>query len=781
MLFGSELRLLVRRLARAPVFMAVSVGTLSLAMGLNVAVFSLADAVLFRPLPFTAPSQIYIARLVDERSGRLSSLVPRQVLEEIDGKRGIVGVAQRGAIVNVPHDGPDGTELIGTIAVTPNFLTLLGVRPHIGRSFNTGDEEQPGRSVILTHSSWLTRFGADPFVVGREVTLGGASRQVVGVLPRQFIFPGAGLAYPYAPSGRPNYEFLTVARPQGSKGNTIDPLMFVRGSTTPETVEQEIQAIAGALGRNLKVRLVPVRAVLFPVGEIPLRSLLLAAGFVVVLGCANLAHLFFVRVRERKRELAMLAALGASRVQLLRSVFLEALCVAGLSSVIALILACISFEALQSRMPLAFSGGALIGVDWRVASYTAVVGLASALLFTALPAWEISTATPSSLTGIGRHDSPRRLISRGATILQVSLSMVLVTLAVAASRHVIRQFQEHVGFSAHGVLSVHVVRSSGGPPDTFYKELVRVAGRHPEVVSAGAAEILPLSGATSRERFLPAAGGEPIPLIRIVPGYCETAGIQLVQGRNLQDDDHAAAVVSESAARLMFPQGDVLGQQFRSANGDVRTVIGVVADTKMTAGRASDPAAYVVVEPAFSGRMELIARMRRDRSSQAAAELRQMLSRAESQMPVMVAWWADEIGAQSEYRSPRFQTLVFGLVASVAVVLAAIGVFGIVSADLRHRLHEIAIRLALGAEPRGVARRLTLEMLWPQVIGLVGGAIGAFLATRVLASRLVGFDAPISSTLAIAAVVVAMTSLASIYLPARQAASISMVRLCRPE
>jgi predicted permease len=776
----NDLRVALRRLRRAPVFLGVSTATLGVAIGVNAAIFSIADAVLFRPLPYWEPQQLYFLRVVSRETGQASSLVPRQLVESLEQHGGVfAGVTFRGNIQNSPHTESDGTELIGNIPVAPSFLNTLGVRPLYGRSFDSSDLLQPGRAVLLTYSSWRNRFGGDPRLIGQSAMIAGYQRDVVGVLPRDFIFPSEGIAYPFAPSGRPHYEFLVVpGRPRAPGGRVTDPLVRLRAGVSLEAGQSELESIARSIAPAFQTRLIPVRTILFPVGTLTLRVLLLAAAFVLLLGCANLSHLFLIRVQERQHEARVCLALGATRLHVVRVLFCEALIVALCGALVALLLALISFNALQQQVPTALSGGALMRVDWRVALFTFGLGTLSAVLFTILPAWISATVNLQSTIFSRRPESSKSgsVGGFGTVIVQVGIAMLLLSTAISAARYFVAVLRDPLGFSPENVLTIDAMPSGSGSANAFSTEVVHKLSGRPDVVSAGAVEALPLSGRVPRDS-VPVAGADAIPLVRTLPGYFETSGIRLLQGRLFTWQDSAVsslAIVSESAAAILFPGRDALGQQLRSEKAGPFLVVGVVSDIRMTRARARDPLVYSIVGPPFDGRMEVIVRLRNS-SQKVPAEIRQFVSGLQREMPVTTEWWSKSINSRAEYRTPRFQTIVLGTVAALATTLAALGLFGVVSYSTRSRMHEVAIRLALGAMPESITRRLALQTAWPVAIGLLGGLMAAGLMGRILTAYLVGFRGWEWPVLVAGGGIIACTAMLSTYLPARKASRLPVM------
>jgi hypothetical protein len=367
----------------------------------------------------------------------------------------------------------------------------------------------------------------------------------------------------------------------------------------------------------------------------------------------------------------------------------------------------------------------------------------------------------------------------GTVILQVAITMVLVSMAVAATRHFVGVLRQPLGFAPENVVTV-VTEPRGTDRLAFWIEAVHNLAERPDVVSVGAAEALPLGNIVPREN-IPVTGADPVSVVRTLPGYFEAAGIRLLQGRLFEWQDSAVsslAIASESAAALLFPGRDPLGQQMKSAKGGLFTVIGIVNDVRMTPARPHDPLVYAIVDPSFNGRLALIARLR-GRSPQAPQEIRQYVGSMLREMPVTTSWWSAAITSLAEYRTPRFQTIVLGTLATLATTLAALGLFGVVSYSTKQRMHEIAIRVALGAMPESVTRRLALRMAGPVIIGLLAGLVGTWLLGRVLTAYLVGFRGWEWQVLTGAATLIAATAWLSTHLPARKASRLPAMKVLR--
>lgn len=360
-----DLRLAWRRLRSSPGFTFASVLTLALAIGANTAVFTIADAVLFRPLPYDDPDRLYALRAVNTATGERIGGVPFESVQAIqDHHTGVAGVALRSTTLMTTQPGPEGAEHVETLAAAPDYFQVLGVRPHRGRLFEDRDLTQGANPAILSYGCWQRRFGSDESTIGRQVELGRGTRTIIGVLPPGFIIPSTTVRRFDALTGRP--EFLTVAaRPApGATRRTMlnlggyasDAIVRLKPGVTRERAQAELDAIAAGVraSRPKDTRAIvldDLRSLLFPTGRQVLVLLLLAAGLVLFIGCANLANMLTARLNRRQRELAVYSALGATRLRLMRPLFAEALIVGGASAIVAVAVTAVTFDRLLREVP----------------------------------------------------------------------------------------------------------------------------------------------------------------------------------------------------------------------------------------------------------------------------------------------------------------------------------------------------------------------------------------------------------------------------------------------
>jgi predicted permease len=781
-----DLKIALRRLRGAPGFSAVAALTLALAIGANAAVFSIADAVLFRPLPYEDAGSVFVALVQNnEDGGRYTRIRYDQVeiIRRADSAVVDVGMLERASPLLVPS--ASGAESVAHAEVTANYFELLGVQAAHGRLFNPEDILSGGTPAVLTWQSFGRRFGGDGNVVGSAVTLGSTTLDIVGVLPAGFVFPSrdAGSA-----------EILTVMAPPpaGSDGGTFYPLVRLRPGVTRGRADAQIAAIAAEVPPTAgEPRSVPVledvRSQLYPIGRPIMRLLVAASLLVLLLGCANLANMLLARTRLREREIGVQAALGASRAGLLRPLMLEGLLLGISGSLAALAMTALAFGFLLRQVPPTALGHAPVGVSGRVAAFTLLLGVVASLAFAAFPAWRASRLDAQSLLRGAVFGSTRRA-SFGQPMLaaQVGLAVVLVFGALVTTRAFVAVLQVPLGFDSSNVVTVSIFPPIDDPAarQAFFLRALDDLEARPDVIVAGAAGTLPLEGAfpfRSEGVVSPQTGEFVAGIEHVLPGYFEATGIELLRGRLPARSDAAngadIAVVTESAAGVLFSGRDPIGASFTNNIGLRRTVVGIVAEVTNSLARESEPGAYVIPNAA-TRRLRLVVKVRA-RNDETLADIRRQVSDLAPGVPIEAAWWSDEIAAITEYRNPRFQTLVLGSFATLALGLTALGVFGLVAFLVAARMREMGIRMALGAGPLSLIVQALRHALLPTAVGLVAGLLATRALARLAAAQLYEVDTSDPATLAAAAVSVAVAATLAAWLPARRAARVDPMTVLR--
>jgi putative ABC transport system permease protein len=796
-----DLKLAWRRLRHSPGFAVVSIVTLALAVGANTAIFTVADAVLFRPLPYADPDRLYVVRAVDATTAFRASNVPFEYVRAIqEHHSGVAGVALRSTTLFTSQPGPDGAESVETFVAAPDYFQILGVQPVRGRLFQESDVPDGTHTAMLTYESWRRRFGSDESIVGRAVALGPEVRTVIGVLPAGFIFPSASLRRLDAVTGRA--EYVTVAAPPqpGSTrrsmialgGMASDAIVRLKPGVTRERAQAELDALAAGVRATRPndrhaIVLDDLRALLFPTGRGVLTALLVSAGLVLLVGCANLANMLAARLDRRQQELAIHAALGATRLRLVRPLFLETLAIGIAAGALALVVAALTFDALLREVPPAAYGRAFIDVDARVAWFSLILGIAGGLLFAVIPAWRSAQRDVRAVIR-GPHSLPLRqwrASRRSMIAAQIALAIVLAVGAVTAARNLIAVLNAPLGFNPDHVIALDAEPRVKDIAERrqFLERARSVLASHPDVVSVGVGTTTPFYNLLANEG--PVAATASLREVQALPGYLETLQVPLREGRLPQPDhsgsDLEPAVVSESAARRLFPDRAAVGEVYTSREGRRFGITAVVGDEN---GDTDKTGALVYVFPRelrSMGRFAILVRTRTRGAGTLASVRRAVVALVPPNEPVAASWMSDSIGALSTYRNPRFQTIVLGSFGVLALGLAALGVFAAVSAMVAARAREMGIRIAIGATPRALIRQIVREALVPVAAGAVAGVLAARMLGRLARAAIAGFDATNADALAIATFAVLAAGALAAYLPARRAGRVDPIAVLRAE
>ncbi|HSA57057.1 MAG TPA: ABC transporter permease, partial [Gemmatimonadaceae bacterium] len=752
---------------------------------------TVADAVLFRPLPYHEPDRLVIARMQNPATGERYTFVPMDVVQAIHGShRGVGEVARLEDGPFVTQETPDGLAVLPAVSVTANYFQVLGVRAHAGRIFTRDDEAAGGRVVMLTHQAWRRRFGGRD-VVGRPLALATQTFDVVGILPRDFVFP--------TPFAEP-IELVTVAPEAiGANPNTrqvslnrgaIYPVARLEPGVTRSQAQSELDALFRAIPPSGSDPAVPVfddvRAGLQVVGGPIMRYMLVGAVVLLLLGCANLANLLLARGRRRERETGVRAALGATQMRIVRPLLIESLLLALGASLVAMMLARVAFDLLIGLVPPEAYLGAGVGVDARVLWFTLALGLAAGVTFGVAPAWHAARRDAQSLIQRrARSAAPRAAVGTPLVAVQVALAIVLVFGAAIAGRAFVGLLRQPPGFSPDGVLTVNLdaTQERGEALQDLLLRLMDDLRGHPEVVSVGATSSLPqIRPNAFAPVFFPGTANVAADLVHALPGFFETARIPVLAGRVIALNDARAgaplAVLSAHAARVLFPGRDPLGAVV-NASGRELTVVGVVGDVRQRLAGESAPLVYAV--PGRDIRATTIVVRMREGDAEAAAAIRRRASALVPGVVVRVAWWTDRLNALAAYRNPRFQSIVLGSFATIALVLTTIGVFGVVAFLVASRRRDMGIRLALGSAPGALVAFTMRRSLAPVVIGAAAGLASTRLLARLAETQLYEVDSTDPMVLAATTGVVLLAAAVAAWLPARRAARIDPLAVLRQE
>jgi predicted permease len=784
-----------RSLRRDAGLAVLAVAIVGLGIGACITVFSVANALLIRPLPFDDPEELVLISNGDWGAGEDLSGISVQVshLWDLQNEARLLSDAAGyflfDRVMNHTLTGSGEPERLSRLSVTHNFLPLLGVQPQIGRLF-TEDEAQWNGPILLTHGFWVRRFGADPDAVGRTLTIENVTVTVAGVLPPSFDFPTV-----FAPGTK--VDFLApfpLDEEWNNQGNTLALVGRLRPGATVQAAQAEAAQLAqrpyeGEARRNrFDPRFTPLRDHVSGTFRPAVLLLAGAVGLVMLIVCTNLSNLLLARGATREKELAIRAALGAERRRLLRQMLTESLALAVAGATLGLLLALVGTRALAR---LDFSIPLLTGVrlDGVALGFTIGMALVTGIVFGLAPAVRLSAvAVHESLKESGRGHSIGRRGGwiRGALVTsQVALCCVLLVGAGLLVRSFLRVLDVDLGFQPRGVLAMRIDPPTEFPNDeeeiAFYDEALRRVQATPGVEVAGLTDVLPTA---FNRRWGAFRVGERsvMPFVRIVSeGYVEALGLSLVAGRDLSSGDNlstgTSVLVNEAMARILWPDENPVGQTFQgwSSWGDVE-VVGIVRGMRyLHPEQDPGPELFLSIRqvPSF-GPMHVVVRGPHSLTNLAAA-LRETLRPLDPNLPVNETSVIQDLVDQS--LSPRrFVLLLLAGFAGFALLLAALGLYGVISFSVSQRTREIGIRSALGASPWDLRRRVMTDTLGLAGAGMTLGLAGAWMLGRVLQGFLFAVPSTDPATyLGVAALVLTVAALAG-YRPARRATKVDPIR-----
>jgi predicted permease len=800
-ILARDVRQAARMLRKSPGFTAVAVLSLALGIGVNTTMFSVVNAVLLRALPYPEPAQL--VRIV-QRDGKSDVAYSDYTVVEQQSRSFSAVAAHRGA-GDRRLDWGSAHDWISTIAVTSGFLRTLGVHPAMGREFVPDETQRNGApAVILSDSLWRRSFGADPSIVGRTVTLDGAPFAIVGVLPADFWFPQRA-------------DALVPLRPTGGLsdlGTNTQVLARLRTTVNLEPAQAEMDALIEPLRRaragNAPDNYRGLSALSYHdwlVGDVRLNLLLLfgATGVLLLISCGNLAMLLMTRLAARGKEIALRVALGSSRRRLFAQFLVENLVVAALGAGASVLTAYALLGGLVAWMPFNLPAATPVRLDGAVLAFALGVALATAVIFTLVPLFLTKRLNvQEALASAGRTPGADGIRARTRNLLvigEVALSTTLLIAAGLLIQSLYRTQQERLGFVPHGLVTFATpvdrdrIRT---PADRvrFTRELRDRLERLPGVLGVAAANVLPLAGRSNlpvqREGHPEhSVGGMEIRLV--TPDYFEILGIPIRRGRAFTMDDVASsppvAMVNDTVARTWWRDGDAIGDRLiiglfqgrRLTNDPPRQVVGIAGDTKTTTLKDPPrPTVFVPMEQVPADASSLTWIVKTDGPAGLAANVRAAVAGVDPAQRVLQIRTMDEI-VESTTATSRFNASLFAIFASVALVLAVVGLYGVLSFLVGQRRHEIGTRLALGASRQNVAGLFLAEGMRLTAAGLGLGLTAALLLTRWLSTLLYGVRPDDPASFAGVAILLLCVGLAASYLPARRAAGTDPMAALRSE
>ncbi len=800
--FLADLRYAARSLRQSPGFTLIAVLTLALGVGANTAVFSLINSVLLRPLPYAEPDRLVLVWESAPFFGlRDSPVAPGNYLDWRVRSRSF---SEMGAIESRSYRlvGGGMPEVLQGSLTTPGVFRTLGIRPQLGRIFRE-DEDRPGapKVAIISHALWQRRLGGDPAILGRTITLNDSKHTIVGVLAPGTEVPteyGEGIDEVWTPFGtaysaeglteRGRHNFMVIAR--------------LRPGVTLGQADQEMKAIGAALAgeypkTNAKVGafVAPLRDHFVTSSRPMLLVLLATVVFVLLIACSNLANLLLSRAASRGKEVAVRSALGASSFDLLRRSLAESLLLCALGSVLGVALATASFRSLAHLAPGTVTGMKSLSLDWRVLGYTLAVALATAILFGLVPLVQLRRFN----LNLCLKQSARTLAGAGPVRLRAVLIASEVALAfilLMGAGLLLRTFSSlrnvDFGCQTRNILTLRMPPSARhrGPLQSaaYQREVLRGVTAIPGVVSAGFTNHIPLlvKGDVSG---MAAEGRDPAERFQanartVSPNYMRTMGIPLRRGRTIEERDIDGApyvvVINETLARNLWPNQDPIGRRVMFGDNTWVPVVGVVGDIHQGGlDVAPKPEFYIACAQAGFPPTSLAIRTRVDPNSVAGA-VRRAIWAADPDQPITDMATMEEI-VDRELFQRRVQTTLVGTFGGLALLLAAIGLYGVLAYLVGRQTPEIGVRMALGATPADILGGVVGRGLRVTLAGLAVGAVGGLAVSRLLSSLLFGVNATDPATYAGATLLLVATAALASYLPARRAMRVDPVVALRDE
>jgi predicted permease len=806
-----DLRYALRTLARNPAYAAIVILILAVGIGANTAMFSVVDGILLRALPFHQPEQLYAVQEFVPKFATFAPELPINALHFQEWRKHWTSAEQIALLnpltFNLTSDGEP--ERIHAARISANLFPLLGVQPQLGRGF-LEEEDHPGRDqeILISDSLWRNRFQADPSILGRKLILNGKPFEVIGVMPPGLKVPRLSqlLSMHIEDSDPDIWKPLAIEDDELELMGDFNfgGLVRLKQGVAPSRALDELNALQAVIIRDLpekmelRAKLLPLQQQLTGRSQKGLLLLLAAVGAVLLIVCVNIANLTLARATGRRREFAIRAAVGASARRLLRQMFTESLVVAALGGALGIALAYAILDLILANAPLNLARLNEVRIDARVLAVACLLSLFSALLFGLLPAWRSSRIDPQEgLRSGGRSATESRRSGRLRTVL-VALEVGLSTICLATAGLLLNSFVRltHVdkGFDTEHLLSVDLFLAQGRYPDAkrseFLRRVLDTIAPMPGVTAVGVSNVLPLRGEGSNNLLI-AEGTEaalfdhPIVDMRSVSGdYFHTLGIPLRAGRVFEESDRnrGVAMVGESTARKIWPGQNPLGKKIRYGDKDapMMVVIGVAGDVR--ANGLQKVAQQVVYTPYWyraNSSMTLVVRTGLDPKAIAGA-LRAELHKLDPELPVPQFLTMQDIVSAS-VAERKFQLALVLAFAGIALVLACLGIFGVVSYTVAQRRGEMGIRLALGATAGNLRSMVLKQGLTPVLIGLACGLAVSLGMSRVLDGLLFGVKPTDPWTLtAVAAVLIAVAA-AACYIPARRVSSADPLTALRYE
>jgi putative ABC transport system permease protein len=789
-------------LLRSPGFAGVAVLSLALGIGANTTIFSIVNALLVRPLPYQSPEQLVAINETQLRQGisKAKSSVPNFT----DWKAQNHVFQQMAAYddqVFTLHHGSEPEPIEGAI-ISAELFPMLGVNPIRGRAFVEEDYASGAHAAIISERLWQRLFNADANLNGKTLKLNDESYSVVGVMPTGFGFPEVAELWTPLPLD---------AGSESRTNHSLDVLARLKPGVTLEQARIDIATIAlrlesqyQATNKNWSTRITPYSESVIDQDIRPVLYILLATvGFVLLIACVNVANLLLARAVARQKEIAIRTALGAGRARLIRQLLTESILIAMLGGALGILFAHWGLNLLTAALPDKLPFWIILDIDGRVLGFTILISALTGIIFGLVPALLVSKPDLNAMLkdgGRGASGGPRRGRLQSALVVsEVALSLVLLIGAALLIKSFVKMQESSPGFEPNNVLTMQLALNQSQYPSEpqradFYTQVMQKISTSPGVHSAGAISILPLSGSDANVSIViegqrdQSRGAYPAGYSVITPNYLSAMGIHLLKGRAFNDDDNKnslpAAIINESMGRRFWPNEDPVGKRFRqwskTQDNPWLSVVGVATDVKRI--QLSDkPEAQVYIPHAQNSlaAMSLVVRTISDPRN-SVASFRREIQTVDKKQSVYNVLTMEEVLTLSVWL-PRIYSLLFTVFAGVALLMATIGLYGVISYFISQRNHEIGIRMALGAQPKDVLRLVLRQGMLLASVGIGIGLVAAFGVTRVLSSLLYGVSSTDAFTFGLISALLAFVALMASYIPARRAMRVDPMIVLRSE
>jgi len=796
-----DIRYGLRSLLKRPGFTAIALIALALGIGANTAIFSLVNAVVLQPLPYPDPDRLVWMYGNIRNGGNRASVSPPDFLDYRAQNKTFEQFAASGTTprpINLTGSGEP--ERLSASAVTGNYFEAFGVVPVLGRGFSL-ENEKPGSDqvTVLSYALWQKRFAGDPEIVNKTINLDGKAFTVVGVMGEGVNLPQAAeLWVPLNFDGDPEMKIR--------KAHFLRPIGRLKQGVTLAQAQADTDVVAGALEEQFpdsntgwNLRLIPLREQLFGGTRTTVLILFGAVGFVLLIACANVANLLLVRAAARQKEIALRTALGASRLRILRQMLTESLLLSVLGGALGALLATWGVQLLVTLSEGSIPRTANVKIDLTVLAFTLGISLVTGILFGLAPAFRtMNLNLIDSLKDGARGGAESTLRNRTRSLLVVFESAVAVMLLIGAGllvRSLIALQRVDPGFDSNNVLTMRLdlSRKKYDTPEkaaNFFQQLETRVGNLPGVDVLGFTTELPLSGQPNDIPFTvegrpPVKPGEEFggDFRRVNQKFFSALKIPLLRGRNFTEQEvrqtDKVVIVSQQLVNVVFPNEEALGKRLVSAMGNqAYEIIGIVGDIRhRSLDNAPFPTMYFPTHAI--GRANLVVRTKGDPLS-VAASVRKEVQALDPDQPVAAIRtmkdWVD-----SSVAAPRYRTTLLALFAALAMILAATGIYGVMSYSVAQRTHEIGVRMALGARRFDVLKLVVRQGMVLAVIGVVVGLGGAYALTRVMSSLLFGVTEKDPVTFAVVAGLLVAVSFIACFVPARRATKVDPLVALRYE